>query len=91
MVGEIEEDLLQDLQRNGKELKRREELRNHFSLQILGLVQCSSKLPQQDFNHVHTHYKWYSCQCGAVGSQGDQTRGHDPDWKVGQTPHQLGF
>lgn len=89
MMGEIEEDLLQDLQWNGKDLKRREELSNHFSLQIPDLLRCSSKLPQQDFNRVHTHYKWYSRLCGAVGSQRDQTRGPDPDWKlkVGQTSH----
>lgn len=41
MVREIEEDLLQDLQWNGIDLRRREELSNHFSLH---------KLPQEDLN-----------------------------------------
>lgn len=53
MMREIKEDLLQDLQWNGEELKRREELRNHFRLQILDLVQSSSKLPQQDQTRGH--------------------------------------
>lgn len=44
---EVEEDLLQDLQWNGEQLKRREELRNHLGLQTRKPRLCKGGQPER--------------------------------------------